>query len=335
MREEYKQFERNVAIVKDAFASALARCDCEFLSHTPNLAETMASVAAFDFDENEIASGFCLRVGVDEAWHISTIDMQVAVYEWLEQLDMPKGALSKFKADVMKVYHHPYCAVVDGVNEKYAAVDTLNEAEYRQGLVGREWVRTEYKSRCYFRRLVSIARMACKSHAGEIATAATVTQPQQGAAIVGSCAAAGNVGGTADSLLNDNAAQFVTEYKPGASFRFRCNDCEGVTVDIQGLRNADISRVELLLTKDRYSGDGWCMMPDEWKRPCPSQYKAGSAARIFFSHLQSKRDVYHKEGFVDGNSHLFRLSPVVVKPCRGGNNKGAAGVGAGRGNKKE
>lgn len=97
--------------------------------------------------------------------------MQVAVYEWLEVLDMPKGDLRKFKADIMRVYYHP-SGYIDGVGEKYDAVDTLNEKEYEDGLNGREWVRTEYRSRNYFRRLVSIARMACADHAGEIVNAA-------------------------------------------------------------------------------------------------------------------------------------------------------------------
>jgi len=157
------------------------------------------------------------------------------------------------------------------------------------------------------------------------------TNPSAGDMAGDICAAAGNVGGTAESLLNENAAQFVTEYKPGVSFRFRCNDCEGVTVRIHDdLSNANIGRVETLLVKDRYV-DGWCKMPDDWKRP--SRYKT-DAERIIFTHLQSKRDI-DTDGFIKGNAHLFRFSPVEVKRRKGGSNKGAAGVGMGRGNKKE
>lgn len=167
MREEYKQFEKNTDAIRAAFENALTNCDNEIFKHEPQIVEMMASVAAFEFDEDEIQS----FDSADEAWHTLTISMQVAVYEWLEVLDMPKGDLRKFKADIMRVYHHP-SGYIDGVGEKYAAVDTLNEEEYEDGLNGREWVRTEYRSRNYFRRLVSIARKACADHAGEIANAA-------------------------------------------------------------------------------------------------------------------------------------------------------------------
>ena len=326
-----KGFERDVEELTAVFRNALVECDNDLFSNKPEVVGVMVRVAGFEIPQYPCL-GFHVeeRLGqeIDGSWANATAELQRAIYEWLEVLDFSNKQLRKFKDDTLGRAGVRLRGKDDGytwgLSERMFCDDVSEHDERKR--YGLECI---YHTRDYFRRLVSIAR-GCAAHAGKIGTAANVTHTQQGGER--DAGTAGHDTGTDDSLLNDNAARFVSEYKSGVSFRCVFDDCpDGVTVNIHhDLSNANIGRVEKLLLEGCYTC-GWCRMPDDWKRP--SAYKT-DAERIFFTHIESKRDI-ETEGYVEGNAHLFRLSPVEVKRRRGGSNKGARGVGAGRGNKKQ
>ena len=275
----------------------------------------------FDFHKN-------VKVADSVGWHVNMCECEISR---LEEMAIADGVKLYYSSLVLNIICHEIGNVlidwlkVADIQNRYALV------KFRETVTGDESARAEFlKPFKYNKRLESVDFVGGRLW-GDLLDVARFESSRAGAAH-GDAGTAGHDTGTDDSLLNDNAARFVSEYKSGVSFRCVFDDCpDGVTVNIHhDLSNANIGRVEKLLLEGCYT-DGWCRMPDDWKRP--SAYKT-DAERIFFTHVESKRDI-ETEGYVEGNAHLFRLSPVEVKRRRGGSNKGARGVGAGRGNKKQ
>jgi len=155
-----------------------------------------------------------------------------------------------------------------------------------------------------------------KSHADKAEKAATVTQLQQGAVAGTSEYGRIRIGDIADSRLNANAAQFVKEYKFRESFVFRCDDIDGVTVNLsKDISNRDTQVVEQLLC-GKTDADGWCKIEGRWERPSEKRCRS-HVGWLFFSHVEKKK-VDGETGFV-----YWRIAPKVMKMW--GGNHGKAG----------